>query len=89
MRDADLPPGITVELGTGHLTRIADLVSMVYELTASNGRPLIGALPSRPGEEAIQVADVALTRDLIGWEAAVSLKEGLTRYRDHLLRDGH
>ena len=88
VRDAVLPPGITVDLGTGNLTSIAGVVGMIYELTASNGRPLIGVLPSRPGEEAVQVADVETTQDLIGWRAAVSLEEGLTRYRDQLLRDG-
>lgn len=86
---AVLPPGLTVDLGTGHLTRIADVVRMIYELSASDGRPLVGALPSRPGEEEMQVADVETTQDLIGWQAAVSLEEGLTRYRDQLLRDGH
>jgi UDP-glucose 4-epimerase len=89
VRDAELPPGVTVDLGTGRLTTIADVVTEIYELTGSDGRPLIGALPSRPGEEAEQVADVARTRALIHWEAAVSLQEGLARYRDQLLRERH
>lgn len=77
MVNADLPPGATVDLGTGQLTSVADVVRQIYTLSSSAGRPLIGALPSRPGEAAAQVANAAHTRERLQWEAAVSLPDGL------------
>ncbi|MCB9422621.1 MAG: NAD(P)-dependent oxidoreductase [Ardenticatenaceae bacterium] len=72
-----LPPGTTVELGTGRLTSVADVVRQIYALTGKGGQPQIGLLPDRPGEEAVQVADVGRTKALVGWETAVSLTNGL------------
>ncbi|MCB8944848.1 MAG: NAD(P)-dependent oxidoreductase [Ardenticatenaceae bacterium] len=72
-----LQPGQTVDLGTGVLTSVAEVVRQIYGLVGGAGRPLIGVLPSRPGEEAVQVADVARTQRLIGWQAGRSLLVGL------------
>lgn len=72
-----LLPGTTVELGTGQLASVADVVKQIYALANKGGRPQIGVLPDRPGEELVQVADVARTRELVGWETAVSLTDGL------------
>lgn len=79
MIKADLSPGTTVDLGTGHLTSVADVVRRIYGLVNQGGRPLIGVLPDRPGEEVQQVADVARSGSLISWQAAVPLDEGLAR----------
>ncbi|MEJ2751000.1 MAG: NAD(P)-dependent oxidoreductase [Anaerolineae bacterium] len=76
---AELPPGTTVELGTGQLTSVANVVQQIYALVNRGGQPQIGVLPARPGEEAVQVADVARTKALVGWETAVALQTGLTR----------
>ena len=86
---ADLPPGTTVELGTGQATEVREVVRRLYEVVGRGGRPLPGALPSRPGEVERQMADAATTAALIGWRARVSLDEGLARLvadegRDHL-----
>ncbi|MCI0395318.1 MAG: SDR family NAD(P)-dependent oxidoreductase [Chloroflexi bacterium] len=77
--DADLPPGETFELGTGRLTPVVEVVQKIFELASRLGRPLVGVLPGRPGEEARQAADAGRSRELIGWQAAVSLEEGLRR----------
>ncbi|MCP5096536.1 MAG: NAD(P)-dependent oxidoreductase [Chloroflexi bacterium] len=79
-----LPPATTVALGTGIATAVADVVRQIYALVDGNGRPRIGTLPSRPGEENLQIADVALTKELIGWETAVSLSQGLQKTIKHL-----
>lgn len=79
-----LPPGTTIDLGTGHLTSVANVVRQIYNRVALGGRPLIGVLPSRPGEDPLQVADTAETRRLLGWETAVSLSDGLWRYQQAL-----
>ena len=86
--DAGLSPGTSIDLGTGRLTSVAGVVNKIYDLVGGAGKPLLGALPSRAGEVQAQVADVGSTKDLIGWEAALSLEQGLSRYYDHLLRHG-
>jgi len=76
---ADLPPGTTVELGTGVATEVREVARRLYELAGRGGRPLLGALPTRPGEVERQAADADATAALIGWRARVSLEEGLAR----------
>ena len=75
--EADLPTGSSVDLGSGRLTSVADVVRMIYEEVDGAGRPLFGALPSRPGEDQVQIADVQRSKEMIGWETAVTLEDGL------------
>jgi nucleoside-diphosphate-sugar epimerase len=82
--DADLPPGTNIELGTGVLSSVAAMVSRVYEVAGQGGKPLFGALPSRTGEVQAHAADVETARALTGWQAAVSIDEGLARYHSYL-----
>ena len=77
--DATYQPGETVELGTGTLSSVADVVQLIYDVTGSSGKPLIGALPGRPGEEQVQVAHVGLNTTH-QWQAQYSLREGLKQY---------
>ncbi len=79
MLAADLTPGETVELGSGQLTSVVEVVDLIYRLANKGGKPHIGALPSRPGEEAVQMADAARTHARIGWQTAVSLADGVQR----------
>jgi len=81
---AGLAPGSGVDLGSGQSISVADVVRRIYAAVGGPGRPLIGALPSRPGEEALQVADVQRTKELIGWETAVTFEVGLRM----MLEDG-
>ncbi len=78
-RDANLAPGSTVELGSGQLTRVAAVVQQVYALIGGIGQPQIGAVPTRPGEELLQRADVDQTFDLTGWRTAVPLEDGISK----------
>lgn len=77
--DADLPPGETVELGCGRSISLLEVAHHIYQLAGKGGRPLPGALPSRPGEEPQQIADAERTVALIGWRAAIPLTDGLAR----------
>lgn len=79
LMNADLPPAASVELGSGQLTSVAAVVQQIYKLVDGDGRPLIGHLPNRAGEDAVQVADAARTERMIGWKTAVSLTDGLNR----------
>jgi UDP-glucose 4-epimerase len=74
-----LEPGATVELGTGCLTTVADVVRQIFDLVGGKGQPVVGALPDRPGEELLQAADARETTRLIGWQTTISLAEGLRR----------
>jgi len=74
-----LPAGTTVELGTGVGTSVAAVVERIYTLCGSGGRPLLGALPPRPGESNRQIADADGTRASLGWQATTGLDEGLMR----------
>jgi nucleoside-diphosphate-sugar epimerase len=77
MLSRTLPPGSTLELGTGQATAVADVVRLIYQIAGKGGQPLVGALPGRPGEEPLQVAEVEATRSLLAWRPVISLKEGL------------
>ncbi|MBK8984792.1 MAG: NAD(P)-dependent oxidoreductase [Chloroflexi bacterium] len=77
MLDAPLEPGTTVELGTGQATPLADVAQLIYDVAGCGGRPLPNALPSRPGEEASQIANAEQTAGQIHWQAATSLSQGL------------
>lgn len=76
----NLTPGETIDLGTGQATTVVDVVRLIFKLTQSKGRPLVGKLPSRPGESPTQVADVRVTEAKLGWRARLSLEAGLRRY---------
>jgi nucleoside-diphosphate-sugar epimerase len=73
----ELEPGVTAELGTGVATSVLDVVKEIYRLGGKGGQPLPGVLPYRPGEERCQMADAAMTKGLLGWEAVVPLELGL------------
>ncbi len=76
---AELGPGTTVELGTGRPHTLMEAVQLIYELVDRGGRPLPGALPSRPGEAASQVANAAETAGLLEWQAQVDLRAGIEK----------
>lgn len=75
--DKPMPPGTTFDLGTGCSTSVAEVVKSIYRLADSDGRPQIGLLPSRPGEEKVQRADADMTARLTGWRAKTTLEQGL------------
>ncbi len=79
LMNADLPPAASVGLGSGQLTSVAAVVQQIYKLVDGDGVPLIGHLPNRAGEDAVQMADAARTARMIGWKTAVSLADGLAR----------
>ena len=74
--------GQTINLGAGEEHAIKDVVLKVLELMNSPVRPLIGALPYRPGEIQRLYADSNKARELLGWQPQVGLEEGLRRTID-------
>ena len=73
--------GLTIDLGTGHVTTAREVVELVVELIGTSVRPLFGTLPDRPGERS-HPADTQTARDRLGWTAVTSLREGLRRTID-------
>lgn len=69
--------GLSIDLGSGVLTSLDEVVARIWELTHADGRMLIGALPYRPGEVTAIPAAVERTLRLAGWQAEVSLQQGL------------
>ena len=79
--------GRVLDLGTGTLTSVRQVIDRIWALTGSRGRILAGALPYRPGEVPAIPASIGRTRLLTGWEATRSLDEGL-QLTIATLRDG-
>jgi nucleoside-diphosphate-sugar epimerase len=73
--------GKSVDLGSGTLITIRELVDRICELMETNLVPAYGALPDRPLEP-LRIANVAESRRVLGWSPTVDLGEGLRRTID-------
>ena len=73
--------GTTIDLGSGSLVSIRDIVQQLVPLTGAQAKPQFGALPDRPLEPT-RVAKTAEAFAKIAWQAQVSLQEGLQRTVD-------
>ena len=90
---AALKPGLEgsrVDLGSGTLVTVRGLVERLVELVDTNVRPQFGGVPERPLEQ-VRAANLAETREKLGWMPATSLDDGLRRtvaWYDECLRNG-
>lgn len=75
------PAGSTVDLGSGRLVTIREMVELLVKLINLAVQPRFGALPDRPLER-VRRADAARTREICGWSPQISLREGLLRTID-------
>jgi len=73
--------GISVDIGTGVLTSVRQVVERIATVVGGQARLRFGALPDRPDEQ-VRCADVNLTERLTGWRPLVGLDEGLVRTVD-------
>ena len=75
-----------INLGTGQEIKIRDLADMIAELTGFQGRIIWDT--SKPDGQPRRRLDVTRAKQVLGWQARVSLKEGLRRtiewYRNYL-----
>jgi len=69
--------GESVDLGTGKTYSVGEIVERIWQMTAAQGRMLVGALPYRPAEVMCLVASAGRTARLTGWRATTSLEQGL------------
>lgn len=70
--------GATIDIGTGELTSVREIVEKIVALLDPSVRPHFGALPDRFSEHT-PVADITHAWDKIRWKAAINLDEGLRR----------
>lgn len=70
--------GCTLDLGSGVMIPVRDVVDCIVKLIGSRIKPSFGALPDRPAEE-IRAADMTYAQEKIGWKPAISLDDGLAR----------
>ncbi len=79
--------GLQVDLGSGKLVPVRAVVEQIYALLAPARQPAFGSAPDRP-MEAVRVARVEETAELLGWSPQVPFEEGLARtiewYRQEL-----
>ncbi|MGP0591587.1 NAD-dependent epimerase/dehydratase family protein [Nitrospira sp. T9] len=68
--------GVTVDLGSGSLVTVRELVERLVEIVGKGAQPLFGVLPDRVLEPA-RTAEVARTFEQIDWKPNVSLQRGL------------
>jgi GDP-L-fucose synthase len=66
-----------VNIGTGTETRIKDLAAMICELTGYEGKTVWDT--SRPDGQPRRYLDTSRAKELVGFEAEMSLEEGLRR----------
>ena len=75
----DLPTGQVLNIGTGRQVANEELVATVERVSGRTVHVAAGAHPGCPWDTSSWVCDPSLARDLLGWEAKVSLEEGLAR----------
>jgi len=68
--------GNTIDIGSGELVSIRNVVEHLTRLTNPKIDPLFGALAERPLEQ-VRKADIAAALARIGWKPKTSLREGL------------
>ncbi len=68
----------TIDLGSGTLVSVREVVERLCAVIGGKGKPLFGALPDRPFEQ-VRVADTVATYSRIGWKAVTPLESGLCR----------
>jgi UDP-glucose 4-epimerase len=66
-----------VNIGHGQETSVTQLIEALNDVSPDNPLPEPNHLPERPGEVRRSCLDVTRARTELGWEASVSLRDGL------------
>jgi GDP-L-fucose synthase len=74
-----------VNVGAGFEISVRELATLIAELTGYRGRLVFDA--SKPSGQRRRCADVSLARQVLGFEATVGLREGLTRTIEWYVRE--
>lgn len=71
--------GETINLGTGKVHSIKEIVTLCLRLMGSPIKPKFGAYDYRPNEIFSLRADIKKAEEILGWRYAIELEEGLRR----------
>jgi nucleoside-diphosphate-sugar epimerase len=74
-----LPAGQVLNVGTGRQVANEELVEMVERVSGRTVRVAPGAHPGCPWDTGSWVCDPSLAGDVLGWEAKVTVEDGLAR----------
>jgi UDP-glucose 4-epimerase len=77
-----LPGGQVLNIGTGRQAANEELVATVERVTGRTVRVAPGAHPGCPWDTSSWLCDPSLARQLLGWEAKITLEDGLARCWD-------
>jgi nucleoside-diphosphate-sugar epimerase len=70
--------GNTIDIGSGELVSVREVVERLARRIAPDLAPRFGAVEDRPMEE-VRVADAQAADALLGWRVTTTLDEGLER----------
>jgi UDP-glucose 4-epimerase len=76
----ETPSGLTCNVATGSETSLLQLLAEICAAAGASVEPTHG--PPRTGDIPASVADVEVARDALGFEATISLREGIRRTVD-------
>ena len=83
--------GHTVELGSGKLVTVRNVIQQLADAIAPDTTLQFGALSNRPMER-IRAANIERTEAQMGWRPKTSLAQGLQQtidwYRNHIIKNG-
>jgi UDP-glucose 4-epimerase len=80
--------GTVIDLGSGSLVPVREVVNEIHRLIPRSPGPLLGALPDRM-MEMVRCADTESAMRTLNWKATTALPDGLSQiiewYRERLL----
>ena len=84
---SDRALGQVINVGTGRGVSIGDLAQTIFQVTGKNARIETDVARVRPeaSEVMLLLADARRARELCGWEARVTLEQGLARTWEYVL----
>jgi nucleoside-diphosphate-sugar epimerase len=88
---AAVAPGLegrTLDVGTGKLASVREIVERLIRLCGVSVAPIFGAVPERSHEQE-QFADVEVSEACMAWRARTGLDDGLTRTVEFYRRQVH
>ncbi len=78
--------GSRVDIGTGRLSSVREVAEILCDLIQPATKPVFGAAPDRPFEQ-VRAAAADEAKQRIGWNAEVSLRDGLAKTVDWYRRN--
>ena len=83
---SDVPPGTTIQLGTGRTVSVGEVVDLCKKVTGSNAEVVTDEARIRPEASEVQIllSDPSVANATLGWAPTVPLEEGLSRTAEWL-----